>query len=158
MPTLPSDSLKLQCIYCGHRQTIRVRPGAGRSWTCKGKPGQKCGKVNPGPSVITEIVRHAISTGQLIVGKRAKKRRPPAGAPATASAGQTGHDAAAPTAGTTVGRRATVSQKPPAKKPATVVPPPKPKPARAATPPAKPSESSRSLGSRVLGVLKEAIV
>lgn len=98
---MPSDSLKLECLYCGHKQTIRV--GRGLWWTCKGKPGKPCGKRNPGPTIVGDIVRSALAAKEIVIGKR-PKRRPPedaAGAPAPSPP----RSPAPSSAGTTVGRR-----------------------------------------------------
>ena len=154
---MPSDTVKLQCLYCGHRQTIRL--GAGLWWRCKGKPGAKCGKVNPGPTVVGDVMRSAISTGQIIVGKRARKHRPPAEGAAGAPASSPPRSPAPSSAGTTIGRRAGARPRDAGAgaKPAARVGTPK---EVKAPPPAQPSESapSPSLGRRLLHLAKEAIV
>lgn len=145
---VPSDTVKLPCIYCGRKKTLRVR--AGIWWKCP-----SCGKRNPGATMLGDLARQAISAGQLVVGKHSQKRRPAASAvdravPAAAQKVE------APPAATTIGRRGDRTRDVGAgARPAT----PKPKTVKA-PPPVKPDDGapSPSLGRRLLQVGRELLV
>src|SRR5260370_24412854 len=118
MRAVPSDSYRPICLFCGAKRTVRL--GAGLWFRCK-----VCGKRNPGPSIVGDIVRNAIAAGQVVVGKKVV---PAAGARTAAGGSPASKAGPAPSAGTTVGRRAKATvptaKAPPATKPAPVGPPP----------------------------------
>lgn len=148
---MSSDEVKLQCLFCPHKQTVRLR--AGSWWTCK-----KCGKRNPGPSAVRDVLKPMIEAGHFVIGRRRRRNVVPgAGAKPVADKAAMTSAAAAPTAGTTVGRRKVRRTREPITATSRKVAPPKPATPHP-QPPAKPAESSSSVGGRLLGLLKEAIV